>query len=437
MRSDLSPSSLYKHNHVFVKFAVSFLLVGLAFRILFSDSFIFSSVVEPHTGLVANEEAESPLIPFPLQTPDSVDFPGNDSQRFQKVAEKCDLFVGSWVEDFSGPVYTNESCHVIEGHQNCMRNGRPDSGYLQWRWKPRDCELPRFNPEKFLDIMKNKSWAFIGDSISRNHVQSLLCILSQVEPAVEIYHDEEYRSKRWKFLSHNFTLSVIWSPFLVKAAIFEDMNGVSSSEIQLDLDSLDNKWTDQYNNLDYVVIAGGKWFLKTAIYHENSTVAGCHNCAGKNLTELGFDYAYRKVLQQVFDFITKCDHKATVFFRTTTPDHFENGEWFSGGYCNRTLPFKEGEIDMKDEDKTMRAIELQEFEKFASARSNQEVNLKLLDTTSLSLLRPDGHPGPYRQFHPFAEDNNSEVQNDCLHWCLPGPIDSWNDLVMEVLANGR
>ncbi|CAN1237606.1 Protein trichome birefringence-like 25 [Linum grandiflorum] len=28
--------------------------------------------------------------------------------------------------------------------------------------------------------MRNKSMAFIGDSISRNHVQSLLCILSQV-----------------------------------------------------------------------------------------------------------------------------------------------------------------------------------------------------------------------------------------------------------------
>ncbi|KAI4355203.1 hypothetical protein L6164_003997 [Bauhinia variegata] len=428
MRSDLGPFSLQKHNHVFVKFAVSFLLVGLAFRFLFWDSFSFSSVVEPPPPLVAKEEVQAPLISFPVQTPDSVDFPGNDSQIFQKVAEKCDLFVGSWIEDLSGPAYTNESCHVIENHQNCMTNGRPDSGYLHWRWKPRDCELPRFNPEKFLDMMINKSWAFIGDSISRNHVQSLLCILSQVEPAVEVYHDEEYRSKIWKFPSHNFTLSVVWTPFLIKAAIFEDMNGVSSSEIQLYLDSLDSKWKEQYKNFDYVVIAGGKWFLKTAIYHENGTVTGCHYCSGNNLTELGFEYAYRKALQLVFDFIGNSDHKATVFLRTTTPDHFENGEWFSGGYCNRTLPFKEGEIDPRDVDKIMRDIELEEFEK----NSNRRVDLKLLDTTSLSLLRPDGHPGPYRQSHPFAE-GETKVQNDCLHWCLPGPIDSWNDLLMEIL----
>lgn len=95
-------------------------------------------------------------------------------------AVKCDVFVGEWVKDLSGPMYTNESCRVIEDHQNCMRIGRPDYGYLYWRWKPKGCELPKFKPSKFLHIMRNKSWAFIGDSISRNHVQSLLCILSQV-----------------------------------------------------------------------------------------------------------------------------------------------------------------------------------------------------------------------------------------------------------------
>ncbi|XWS35875.1 hypothetical protein CRYUN_Cryun20dG0034300 [Craigia yunnanensis] len=317
------------------------------------------------------------------------------------VAAECDLFKGDWVPDPSAPAYTNASCHAIEDHQNCMRNGRHDSGYLYWRWNPWDCELPRFNPEKFLDFMWNKSWAFIGDSISRNHVQSLLCILSQVKQAVEVYHDEEYRSKRWHFPSHNFTLSVVWIPFLMKADIFKDMNWVSSSEIQLHLDKLDETWTDQYNKFDYAVIAGGKWFLKTAIYHENNTVA-----------ELLFS------------------------FRTTTPDHFENGEWFSGGTCNRTAPFKESEVDINDVDAVMRDIELEEFEKAASIGAENGMLLKILDTTRLSLLRPDGHPGPHRQFQPFAKDKNAKVQNDCLHWCLPGPIDSWNDLLMEMMNRG-
>ena len=261
--------------------------------------------------------------------------------------------------------------------------------------------------------------------------------MPQAEQAIEVYHDEEYRSKRWHFPSHNFTLSVIWTPFLIKAAIFEDLNGVSSSEIQLYLDKLDEKWTEQYKDFDYAVIAGGKWFLKTAIYHENNNITGCHYCPGKNLTELGFDYAYRKALQLVLNFITSNDHKAFVFFRTTTPDHFENGEWFSGGNCNRTMPFKEGEVDMRDIDTIMRDIELEEAEKAVEIGSGNGVILKLLDTTRLSVLRPDGHPGPYRQFQPFAKDKNAKVQNDCLHWCLPGPIDSWNDLLMELAVNGE
>lgn len=442
MRSENMGSlfSLQNHNLFCVKFAASFFLVGLAFRLLFWDSFSLSSFVviqipSPPPPQIETK-SESHVVSSPLKAPEFDDFQvNNQNQTSLNGTRKCDLFVGDWISDQSEPIYTNESCHVIEPHQNCMKNGRPDLGYLYWRWSPKECELPKFNPKKFLSLMRNKAMAFIGDSISRNHVQSLLCILSQVEPAVEVYHDKEYRSKIWKFPSHNFTLSVIWTPFLIKAAIYEDMNGVSSSMVQLHLDTLDQNWTNQFNNFHYVVIGGGKWFLKSAVFHENNTVSGCHYCPGKNLTDLGFDYAYRKALQLVFNFFTNSSHNATVLFRTTTPDHFENGEWFSGGYCNRTVPFKEGEIDMIDVDSIMRGIEVQEFAKASSLGSENGVNLKLLDTTFLSLLRPDGHPGPYRQFQPFAKEKNAKVQNDCLHWCLPGPIDSWNDIVMKMLVN--
>ncbi|XP_077229164.1 protein trichome birefringence-like 25 [Tasmannia lanceolata] len=426
-RFDWNPWSLHKHNHIFVKFFVSVLLIGLSFRLFFSHSIGFSPVSD-HPVLEKSGPSSSP---FPVETLESE----NEESKKDGNAEKCDLFTGDWIPNPSGPIYTNESCHVVEDHQNCMKNGRPDSGYLYWRWKPRDCELPQFDPERFLDSMRNKKWAFVGDSISRNHVQSFLCILSKVENAVEVYHDKEYKSKTWHFPSHNFTLSVIWSPFLVKAAIFEDINGVSTSEIELHLDTLDAKWSEQYPSFDYMVFSSGKWFLKTAIYWENNKVVGCHYCPGKNLTDLGFDYSYRKALQLVLKFITSSNHKGLVLFRTLTPDHFENGEWFSGGTCKRTVPFKEGEISMSEVDKILRTIESEEFNNATAVGSETGVNLKLLDTTHLSLLRPDGHPGPYRQFHPFAKDKNEKVQNDCLHWCLPGPIDNWNDLIMEMVLS--
>ncbi|PHU28181.1 Protein trichome birefringence-like 25 [Capsicum chinense] len=419
--------SIYKQNHFILKLGFSVLLVGLVFRLLFSRSDVILEVQE--TPFVQETLFSPPPVSFNLR--EIVDQIGNEEQ-----SGRCNLFIGDWIPDPTGPVYTNETCKFIEDHQNCMKNGRPDNGYLYWTWKPRNCKLPRFNPHKFLQLMSNKTWALIGDSISRNHVQSFLCVLSKVEEAIEVYHDKEYRSRRWLFPSYNFTISVIWSPFLAQAAIFEDYNGVSTSEIELHIDKLDTSWTDQFKNFDYMIFASGEWYVKTTIYYENDTVLGCHYCPKKNFTELGFNFAYRKVLGNVFNYILSSNHKGMIFFRTATPDHFENGEWFSGGSCKRTEPVKEGNFSLSEVNKILHEIELEEIDKATAKASEKGLNLKLFDITSLSLMRPDGHPGPYRHFQPFAKDKNAKVINDCLHWCLPGPIDAWNDILMEIMLNG-
>lgn len=412
MKASWKPGiTIHKHKCVFLKLGVTILATALTLR-------VFLSGFSPQTPLLQRS-----TIPLP-------------TYRDKITAEKCDLLTGDWIPNPAGPAYTNETCDLIESPQNCMKNGRPDSEYLYWRWRPRNCELPQFNAERFLKVMRNKSWALIGDSISRNHVQSLLCMLSKVEKAVMFYHDEGYKSKGWHFQSYNLTIYVLWSPFLAEAAIFEDINGVSSREIELHLDRLDKKWTELYSKMDYMIFSTGKWFLKSAIYYENNTILGCHYCPKRNFTELGFEFAYRRSLNTALNFVATSGHKGLIFFRTSTPDHFEGGEWFSGGSCNRKTPFKQGEIDLKDLHKILRKIELEEFESAVSKASQNGVRLKLLDFVELSLLRPDGHPGPYRQFHPFAKDKSSQVQNDCLHWCLPGPIDSWNDVIMQMVVNG-
>uniref|UniRef100_A0A251LDR3 Uncharacterized protein n=1 Tax=Manihot esculenta TaxID=3983 RepID=A0A251LDR3_MANES len=442
--------SLNKHNHWLFKLAVAILSMCLAFRLFFYQSTRFEpnlddpfadktevskpplpvDIRKPHIAVDIAVDIPKPTLSADGPQPEEVEAPKNEHN-----AGKCDLFVGDWIPNPSGPIYTNASCPLIDGHQNCMRNGRPDSGYLFWRWNPRDCELPPFDARRFIELMRNKSLALIGDSISRNHVQSLLCMLSTVEHAVEVYHDEEYKSKRWHFPSYNFTVSNIWSPFLVEAAIFEDSDGVSTAEVQLQLDKLDKNWTNLYQDLDYAIISTGKWFLKAAIYHKNDTVVGCHICPGKNFTEKGFVFAYEKALHYAMDFIATSNHKGLIFFRTSTPDHFEYGEWHNGGTCPKTRPAKEGEMQLKDLSRILRDTELAEFERGSAKAAENGVNLKLLDFTNLLVSRPDGHPGPYRHFYPFAEDKNATVQNDCLHWCLPGPIDYWNDVIMEMVVN--
>lgn len=96
----------------------------------------------------------------------------------------CNFFAGSWISNPSGPAYTNASCKYIDPPNDCMTNGRPDREYLYWRWKPRSCDLPRANAEKFLNAMRNKAWGLVGDSIFRNQLDSWVCLLSQV-PVVD------------------------------------------------------------------------------------------------------------------------------------------------------------------------------------------------------------------------------------------------------------
>ena len=94
MRFDSNPSSLRKQNHVFcVKFAVSFLLMGLVFRLFFSDSITLSSVIETTTPPLADQKTESPpaeqqtrpLLASspPIQTLSAFDFPANETQSSQ------------------------------------------------------------------------------------------------------------------------------------------------------------------------------------------------------------------------------------------------------------------------------------------------------------------------------------------------------------------
>lgn len=124
----------------------------------------------------------------------------NNTQRKQ-----CNIFSGNWIHSPEGPYYTNETCHWIIDEQNCMKFGRPDSEYLHWRWKPDECELPLFNATLFLNLVRGKKMVFVGDSVGRNQMQSLLCLLSHVSdqliPSFMLFHHE---NRILKFASSNF-----------------------------------------------------------------------------------------------------------------------------------------------------------------------------------------------------------------------------------------
>ena len=55
----------------------------------------------------------------------------------------CDLYMGTWVKDENYPIYQPVSCPYVDEAYDCQNNGRVDTEFMKWRWKPDSCDLPR------------------------------------------------------------------------------------------------------------------------------------------------------------------------------------------------------------------------------------------------------------------------------------------------------
>ncbi|XP_047963680.1 xyloglucan O-acetyltransferase 3-like [Salvia hispanica] len=346
----------------------------------------------------------------------------------QKVIETCDLFKGRWIPDADGPLYTNYSCTTIPTLKNCLLHGRKDTDFLHWRWKPDKCELPRFSAQTFLRILRGKKMAFIGDSLARNQMESLLCLLSTEETPKLIEKDADNKFTTWEFPKHNFTLMVFWSAFLVTAAEIV-VNGTGTGNFDLHLDTPDPKWSEKLPSVDYAIINSGQWHLRGNYLYEDGKVMGCVFCHDPNITYLGPGVALRRSFRAAFKAVNDCNkcNKIVTFLRTFSPSHFEHGEWNTGGKCNRTRLIGLDEVDRARPDWEYRNIQVEEAEAARNVGRERGNEFGVIDVTEMMLTRVDGHPGAY------WIDNWTTGYKDCVHWCMPGPVDTWNELLLEMI----
>uniref|UniRef100_A0A7N0T2L4 Trichome birefringence-like N-terminal domain-containing protein n=1 Tax=Kalanchoe fedtschenkoi TaxID=63787 RepID=A0A7N0T2L4_KALFE len=339
------------------------------------------------------------------------------------IDKGCDLFNGRWVPDMRGSAYTNWTCPTIPTSKNCFLNGREDRDFVNWRWKPDGCDLPRFDPRLFLRIMRNKKLAFVGDSVARNHMESLLCLLSQEETPEDKYKDSEDRFRTWYFPGHNFTLSVLWTKFLV-AEEERTVNGSGTGIFNLHLDRIDPNWGDHLADLDYMVLSDAHWFFRKLYLYRRSNLVGCIYCDEKDVEshspDFGLRMAFRAALARVSE-CGECKEGMVVIIRTFSPAHFEGGGWDSGGGCNSTSPRVDVEVE-KLLEWAVRSAQVEEAERAGGRR-----DVRVVDVTRAMLMRPDGHPGSHW--------DNQWMQgfNDCVHWCMPGPVDVWSDFLLAVV----
>ena len=69
----------------------------------------------------------------------------------------------------------------------------------------------------------------------------------------------------------------------------------------------------------------------------------------------------------------------------------------------------------------------------------QEMNTPVtyMNISRLSDYRKDGHPSIFRrsmEYKTKKEQNDlAKKSQDCVHWCLPGAPDTWNELLYALL----
>uniref|UniRef100_A0A0E0L9R5 Trichome birefringence-like N-terminal domain-containing protein n=1 Tax=Oryza punctata TaxID=4537 RepID=A0A0E0L9R5_ORYPU len=308
---------------------------------------------------------------------------------------------------------------------------RQGSGYLYWRWRPDGCELPRFSPATFLAAVRGKRLAFIGDSLARNHMESLLCLLSQAETPTDMHAGAFVDAfRRWHFCEHDFTLMAVWTEFLVHAVPV--VAGERTGPFDVHLDRINANWTRRLPELDYAVISNGNWFFRANYLWEGGRRVGCVDCSEPGVTHFPMAYAVGRVVGAALEAIagcTGCKSELVTFVRTYTPDHFEHGSWFSGGYCNRTRPLEEAEVSSDAIAWVLRAAQTEEVRKVREkTTTTTRRRFCVVDVMPAMMMRADGHPGEHH--HRWRGRN----ANDCLHLCLPGPIDMWNDVLLRRLA---
>lgn len=76
----------------------------------------------------------------------------------------------------------------------------------------------------------------------------------------------------------------------------------------------------------------------------------------------------------------------------------------------------------------------------AEALQGLKVKVTMLNITQLSEFRKDAHTSVYTERRGKLITGelrlNPEMYADCIHWCLPGVPDTWNEILYTYLIHG-
>ncbi|XP_021274029.1 protein trichome birefringence-like 14 [Herrania umbratica] len=384
---------------------------------------------ETNSHATMTEETENKELNFdPPPMNSTMSYPSrNDKSDMENTyspkTQVCNYAQGRWVADSQRPFYSGLGCkRWLPSPWACRLTQRADFSYEGYRWQPINCDLPDYERFAFLRKMQDKTIAFIGDSLGRQQFHSLMCMATGGEESPEVKDvATEYglvkrsgamRPDGWayRFPTTNTTILFYWSSTLCRLERINNTDPDSSFALHLDrVPTFLRKFLHRFNVL--VLNTAHHWIK--AKFIANRWVMYLNGKPIKNGMLMDMMNVKNFTVHRMVKWLDSqlpLHPGLKAFFRTRSPRHLDNK-----GNCNNTTPLTGGS-EVIQEGSSDKIVE--------TAVKGTKVNI--LDITALSALRDEAHKSQYRIF-------GTSAYYDCLHWCLPGIPDTWNELLVAQL----
>ncbi|XP_071738457.1 protein trichome birefringence-like 34 [Rutidosis leptorrhynchoides] len=395
-----------------IKFSIVHFFVALLFAVIFVGA-IYMAVNYNTINMI----------------PASVDNIFSDNSQ-----SKCDIFSGKWVFDnTSYPLYKEKECKFMSDQLACNKFGREDLSYQNWRWQPQHCDLPRFNATKLLEKLRNKRMVFVGDSLNRGQWVSMVCLLDSSihDPKLKFMNNNGSNLITFKAVEYNASIEFYWSPLLVESNSDDPVNHRLPERIvrSQSIEKHARVWTDA----DILVFNSYLWWRQP----HTKVLWGSFEDGDAIYKEVEMLRSYEMALKTWSDWLEiQVDRlKTQLFFISMSPTHERSEEWGesnnSNCYYETRLITKDGYTGNGTDPKMMRIVK-----NTINQLKTRGLNVQIINITQLSEYRKEGHPSIYRkQWDPLTEEQISDPSSyaDCVHWCLPGVPDVWNELLFTYI----